>query len=114
MSLEALLEKGADHAESAVPVKDNDGKGVEVGQLTVAVTALAAMKEIDAEVGGEPATAAAPAAAAAGGGGDADADGDTTPPVAVAVATAAPAAELPVAVATAAAAEEAPATSNPR
>ena len=73
VSLEALLEKGADHAEAAVPVKDNDGKGVEVGQLTVAVTALAAMKEIDAEVGGAPATAGAAATA--------------TPPVAVATAT---------------------------
>ena len=119
VSLEALLEKGADHAEAAVPVKDNDGKGAEVGQLTVAVTALAAMKEIDAEVGGEPAAAAAaatptpPVAVAT----PAAPTATATPPVAVAVATAAPAAaELPVAVATATAPateEEAPATLKP-
>ena len=71
VSLEALLEKGADHAEAAVPVKDNDGKGAEVGQLTVAVTALAAMREIDAEVGGEPVAAGAAAAAVVGGSGPA-------------------------------------------
>ena len=58
VSLEALLAKGADHALGAVAVKD--AKGVEVAQLTVAVTALAALREIDA--GGDGA-AAAPAAA---------------------------------------------------
>ena len=119
VSLEALLEKGADHAEAAVPVKDNDGKGAEVGQLTVAVTALAAMKEIDAEVGGEPAAAGAPAAATPPVAVATPTPTATaTPPVAVAVATAAPAAaELPVAVATATApataTEEAPATLKP-
>ena len=48
VSLEALLEKGADHSLGAVAVKD--AKGVEVGQLTVAVTALAALREIDASL----------------------------------------------------------------
>ena len=48
MSLEALLAKGADHSLGAVAVKD--AKGAEVGQLTVAVTALAALREIDASL----------------------------------------------------------------
>ena len=47
VSLEALLEKGADHSLGAVAVKD--AKGVEVGQLTVAVTALAAAKQAQSD-----------------------------------------------------------------
>ena len=47
MSLEALLEKGADHSLGAVAVKDS--KGTEVGQLTVAVTALAAAKQAQSD-----------------------------------------------------------------
>ena len=49
VSLEALLETGADHALGAVAAKDNDGKGAEVGQLAVAVTALAAAKQAQAD-----------------------------------------------------------------
>ena len=114
VSLEALLEKGADHAEAAVPAGQRR-QGRRGGPVTVAVTALAAMKEIDAEVGGEPAGcrrggAATPPVAVA----TPTPTATATPPVAVAVATAAPAAaELPVAVATApataTATEEAPA-----
>ena len=48
VSLEALLEKGADHALGAVAVKDP--KGVEVGKLTLAISALSTLRSIDADV----------------------------------------------------------------
>ena len=63
VSLEKLLEKGVDHALGAVAVKD--AKGADVGKLTVAISALSAVRAIDAESGGgEPAAPAAGAAAA--------------------------------------------------